>query len=59
MLALVEPAKVKVDYFDPRFFTTRSINAYVGDRSCNVMRYDATQPIDRILWEVSFNLVEY
>ena len=59
MLALVEPAKVKVDYFDPRSSKSRSINAYVGDRSCNVMRYDAAQSVDRILWEVSFNLIEY
>lgn len=59
VLRLVEPAKVNVEYFDPRVFVTRNIDAYVGDRSCNVLKYDPTKSVEHILWEVSFNLIEY
>lgn len=59
VLQLVEPSKVSVEYFDPRVFVTRNIDAYVGDRSCNVLKYDPTKSVEQILWEVSFNLIEY
>ena len=59
ILALVEPAKVSVTYFDPRASVERTINAYVGDRSCNLMVYLPEMDIDEMLWEISFNLTEY
>ena len=59
VLQLIEPAKFEVTYFDPRVFVNKSINAYVGDRSCNMLKYDPTKSREDILWEVSFNLIEY
>lgn len=59
VLDLVVPDKVRVDYFDPRLFVTRTIDAYVGDRSCNLQAYVDGMAIEDMLWEVSFNLIEY
>lgn len=59
VLNLIEPAKVHVKYFDPRTFESREIDAYVGDRSNNMLAYTPDMSIEDIWWEVSFNLVEY
>lgn len=59
VLELVKPDKVSVEYFDPRSFVPRTINAYVGDRSSNMRVYTPDMAVEDILWEVSFNLVEY
>lgn len=59
VLDLVKPDKVKVDYFDPRLFVTRTIEAYVGDRSCDLRVYHEGMTIEEMIWEVSFNLIEY
>lgn len=59
VLDLVKPDKVRVDYFDPRLSVTRSIDAYVGDRSCDLKVYTEGTLVEDMLWEVSFNLVEY
>ena len=59
VLSLMEPSQVAVEYFDPRTFQKRVIDAYVSDRSCNVLKYDPNRSVEHILWEVSFNLIEY
>lgn len=59
LLSLIEPAKVQVEYFDPRTFEPRKIDAYVGDRSSNMLTYTPNMGIEDIWWEISFNLVEY
>lgn len=59
ILDLVKPDMVSVKYFDPRQSTTRTINAYVGDRSCNLVVYHEGMTIEEMVWEVSFNLIEY
>lgn len=59
LLDLVKPSQVVVTYFDPRELAQRTINAYVGDRSCVMKVYDGTVDISEIVWEVSFNLIEY
>lgn len=59
VLELVQPARVSVEYFDPRSFVPRTIDAYVGDRSVNMRVYTPDMSAEDILWEVSFNLVEY
>lgn len=59
VLNLIKPDKVKVEYYDPRNFEPRTIQAYVGDRSCNVISYDPHKYVKDIWWEVTFNLIEY
>lgn len=59
LLDLVTPAKVHVEYFDPRVFAPREIDAYVGDRSSNMLVYVPGMKVEDIRWEVSFNLIEY
>ena len=59
VMGLIEPAKVHVKYFDPRTAQYREIDAYAGDRSNNMLRYLPGMTISDILWEVSFNLVEF
>ena len=59
ILKLVEPAKVAVTYFDPRTSVTRTIQAYVGDRSCTLKVYLPEMAIEDMWWEISFSLVEY
>ena len=59
VLDLIEPAQVSVEYFDPRGFEPRKIQAYVGDRSTNMALYTPDMRPEDILWEVSFNLIEY
>ena len=59
VLALIEPAQVQVEYFDPRIFEPREIQAYVGDRSSNMLVYTPDMNVEDIWWEISFNLVEY
>lgn len=59
LLSLVTPAKVHVEYFDPRSFRPREIDAYVSDRSNNMLAYTSGMDIEDIWWEVSFSLVEY
>lgn len=59
VLDLIQPDKVSVEYFDPRIFLPRQIDAYVGDRSCDMKVYSPEMPIEGVWWEVSFNLIEY
>lgn len=59
VLSLVTPDKVHVEYFDPRVFEPREIDAYVGDRSSNMQVYTPDMSIEDIWWEISFNLIEY
>ena len=59
LLSLIEPAKVRVEYIDPRTFEPREIYAYVGDRSSDMRNYMPGMHIEDAWWEVSFNLVEY
>ena len=59
VMSLVEPAKVRVKYFDPRTTQYREIDAYVGDRSNNMINYLPGMSISDIWWEVSFNLIEF
>lgn len=59
VLSLIEPSQVHVVYFDPRSFETREIDAYVGDRSSNMLVYTPDMKIEDIYWEISFNLIEY
>ena len=59
VLDLVTPAQVSVEYYDPRIFQPRTINAYVGDRTCNMQVYTPNMNVEDIWWEVTFNLIEY
>lgn len=59
MMQCVEPAQVNVKFYDPRQSTYREALMYVGDRSCTMKRCIPGDTADTILWEVSFNLVEY
>ena len=59
ILKLLEPAEVSVTYFDPRTSVTRTIQAYVGDRSCTLKLYLPEMTIENMLWDISFSLVEY
>lgn len=59
MMALIEPAQVTATVVDPRSSTKRSIQAYVSDRSCIMKVYLPDMSPEEILWEVSFNLIEY
>lgn len=59
ILALVEPEKVIVECYDPRSSEPRTFEAYAGDRSCVLKVYTPNMPRSAMLWEVSFNLIEY
>lgn len=59
MLECIKPAKVTVKFYDPRQDTQREAIMYVGDRSCVMQRFLPGDSISDIMWEVSFNLVEY
>lgn len=59
MMACIEPAQVTVKFYDPRANTYREATMYVGDRSCTMKRFLPGDAVSDILWEVSFNLVEY
>lgn len=59
IMGLIEPAQVRVSYMDPRIFDMREINAYVGDRTSNMLVYTPGMSYEDVLWEVSFNLIEY
>lgn len=59
LLALVEPAQISVEFYDPRNPEPRTINAYASDRSCVLKVYDPSMGPSNMLWEVSFNLIEY
>lgn len=59
VLSLIEPAQVQVEYFDPRVFEPRTIKAYVGDRNTNMIAYNGQCAVEEIIWNVSFNLIEY
>lgn len=59
VMSLIAPDKVQVEYFDPRMSEPRTMEAYVGDRSCNVVSYNTDMLTEEIWWEVSFNLIEY
>ena len=59
VLNLVTPDKVHVEYYDPRVFAPREIDAYVGDRSSNMEVFTPGMNIEDIWWNISFNLIEY
>lgn len=59
VLEALQPDKVTVEYYDPRSTSYHTIQAYVSDRS-NVMKvYMEGMPVQDILWEISFSLIEY
>lgn len=59
MMACIAPAQVTVKFYDPRQDTQREAKMYVGDRTCTMKRFLPNDSIDDIMWEVTFNLVEY
>lgn len=59
VLEAVQPAQVTVEYYDPRVFEYRTIQAYVGDRSNDIKMCLENTSVEDILWDVSFNLIEY
>jgi hypothetical protein len=59
VLALIEPVQVTVECYDPRSLEPHIFKAYVSDRSCVLKVYNPEQPRSEMLWEISFNLVEY
>ena len=59
MMKCIEPAQVRVKFYDPRQNTYREADMYVGDRSCSMKKYMPDDTASDILWDVSFNLVEY
>ena len=59
ILDSVQPAKVSVEYTDTFQAAPKTIQAYVGDRSCELKKKTSEGHPEEDLWEVSFNLIEY
>lgn len=59
MMNYIEPAQVTVKFYDPRQDTQREAKMYVGDRTCTMKRFLSGDAISDIMWEITFNLVEY
>ena len=59
ILKAIEPAEFSVRYFNPRTGEYGNAQMYASDRSCVMKLYSEGMDISEILWEVSFNLIEY
>lgn len=59
LMQLVAPAVVLVEYMDPYSMSIKSGSMYVGDRACVMKRHLSEDSPSSILWQVSFNLIEY
>ena len=59
MMDCITPTQVSVKFYDPRQDTQREASMYVGDRTCNMRRFLPNDSISDIMWEVTFNLIEY
>lgn len=59
IMKLVEPDRVTVSYMDPYTMAKRSATMYVGDRACSMKRFLGEDSAQNVLWQVSFNLIEY
>ena len=51
----IEPAEINVTFPTPQGLQTKKM--YAGDRNIEMLRYN--DDTDKILWNISFNLIEY
>lgn len=56
---LVEPASIDVRFYNPHTASFVEKTLYVGDRSCVLSLYTNDMSLNNMLWEYSFNLIEY
>lgn len=62
LLDAIKPDKVSVKFFDPRENDFQTKEMYVGDRSCELVKFQHPQAdgdLPESLWSVGFSLSEY
>ena len=59
ILQAIEPAEFTVRYFNPRTNEYGTAQMYASDRTCNMKVYSEPMAISEVLWEISFNLIEF
>ena len=63
LLDAIKPDKVSVKFFDPRENDFQTKEMYVGDRSCELVKFQHPEPgaddLPESLWSVGFSLSEY
>lgn len=59
LLEAITPARMSVKFFDPNTYAYKTATMYVGDRTCTMRVYTPYMDFDDIVWDCSFNLIEY